>query len=344
MSISDRARLLLALTVLLVATAAWALALGRFGPRHFIPEQKMSAAIAAGTGCDALFGDSRMDAAFDAGSFHRGLRSTGSDRCAVNLAIGATDVSGAYLTLRRYLAAGVVPATVVLGMVGDSLLDPRPLRPEAAVGNNAIHLTWSRSDDVDREIPGLPAGGIGAWDAAFRFLVARATPIGQYQSLLWGRIQQIDRRLAGTAVAVNRFGATGDMAQLGAQLQNGAAERLRASVTGAGPHHGRWFADLQALAAGVGARLIVVELPMPAQYRQAVTDLDESARYREALATDLRAAGASYIDFSHWPGASDQAFMDDLHLGPPGATAFSLALGEALGADHRAAAPRPLVK
>jgi hypothetical protein len=342
MSISDRARLLLALAVLLAVTAAWALGLSWFGPRHFIPEQKMAAAIAIGGGCDAFFGDSRMDAVLNGQSFHGDLRSAGSERCAVDLAIGGTDVSAAALTLRRYLDYGIVPARVVLGMVGDSLLDPPPLRPDKAVGNNAIHLTWSRLSDVAREVPDLPAGGIGAWDAAFRFVVARATPIGQYQSLLWSRIQQIDRRLAGTEAAGNRFGAISDMAQLGAQLQRSAVARLRAALTNAGPHprYGRWFTEIQRLAASVGAKLIVVELPMPERYRQAVTDLDVAARYRQALARDLHAEGAVYLDFSDWARGDDDAFMDDLHLGPPGARAFSLALGVAIGADQSTSAPR----
>jgi len=232
-----------------------------------------------------------------------------------------------------------VPATVVMGMVADSLFDPPPLRADKPVGNNVIHLTWTRPEDLDRELPGFPAGGIATWDAAFRFLWARATPIGQYQSLIWGRVQQLDHRLRGEVLASNRFGATEDMARLGAQLQRGAPERLRAALATSGPLYGRWFSDLRELAARAGAPVVVVELPMRKWFREAVTDLPEAAQYRQALEARLRATGAAYLDFSHWAGATDQAFVDDLHLGPAGAAEFSQALGEALAAVHGAAFP-----
>lgn len=334
MSISERGRLLVAAAVLAGTTAGWVAMLGRLAPRHFIPQQRMAAAVAAGGHCDVFFGDSRMDAAFDPAALRRGYRASGSDRCLVDLAIGATDVSGAYLTVRQYLSAQLVPATVVVGMAGDSLLDPPPLRPENAVGNNAIHLIWSRAADVGREVPGLAGVDIAAWDAAFRFSLARATPLGRYQSLLWSRVQKLDQRLAGTGGAANRFGASGDMAQLEARFRSGAAERLEAALGTRGPLFGRWFDELLALSAKAGAAVTIVELPMPASYRRAVTDLPEAVRYRKLLADQLRARGADYLDFSDWAAADDSVFMDGLHLGPKGAAEFSAVLGAALGAAH----------
>jgi hypothetical protein len=137
----------LATSIMLLACAAMGLRV--YALRHFLPEQKMRLAVGAGDQCIAIFGDSRMDAATDLGAFHSALRATNADRCLAPLALGATDISGIVLTAREYLHRGPHPDLVVIGKVGDSLLGGfEPLRPEGMVGNNAIHLLWSRPSDV----------------------------------------------------------------------------------------------------------------------------------------------------------------------------------------------------
>src|SRR5436190_22382431 len=94
-----------------VATAAVGLVaadrlLGWYGQRHFLPEQQMQAALSGGDGCILILGDSRMAAGLNQPVLHQALSQRGADRCIADLAIGATDVSGAFVAARHYLAAG----------------------------------------------------------------------------------------------------------------------------------------------------------------------------------------------------------------------------------------------
>ena len=100
---------------------------------------------------------------------HQALIPRGADRCIADLAIGATDVSGAFVAARRYLSAGAA-VIAVLGKVEDSLMDPDrdATGPRMMVGNNALHLVWTTPGDVFAEIDGFPFASIAAFDDGLR--------------------------------------------------------------------------------------------------------------------------------------------------------------------------------
>jgi hypothetical protein len=319
----------------LVGVATAALALRTYAVRHFLPQQRMKEAVAAGDGCILTLGDSRMDAAFDAEAFHRGLRAVGPDRCHAALAIGATDAAGHFVTAREYLALGRRPVVAVLGVVGDSLLGPeRPTRPEEMVGNQVIQLAWTAPPDVLEEVPGFPFRDIGAFDAGFRFLADQATPIGRYQSLVGAKVQGLLRRLTGRREEErNRFGALDDMALLEAGLRSRAPERLAEAMRGpASERLGRWFPRTAALIEARDALVVVVELPMRSLYSRGVSDLPQTIAYHAWLAAKLSSDGRRSIDLSREPWVEDGLFADALHIGPKGASLVSEELGRQIGA------------
>jgi hypothetical protein len=311
--------------------------LAHIGPRHFLPEQKLRQAAAGGDDCFLFLGDSRMAAGFDASALRGALRQHAVDRCVVDLAIGASDVSGAFLATRAYLATGRRPHAAVLGSVADFPLGLAvPLQVNEMVGNNAIHLTWTKSRDVFAEVPNFPTGGIATIDQAFRFLALRATPFGRYQSLFVRRLQDLDARLAGsTATDRNRFGALGDMALLESRLRSGAVERLSDALMSSEERRASpWFHALRELLARAGVPLVVVELPMPSAFRRSVTETAPARSYRAWLAANLNASGGAFVDISNPAWLRDGLFEDELHLGTEGAANLSADIGRALATLH----------
>jgi hypothetical protein len=321
----------------LVLVAARGLA--RYAHRHYLPQQQMDRARAAGDGCLLVLGDSRMVAAFDPDALHRPLQAAGRDGCHAQLALGAIQVSGIYLTAREYLAQGRSPRIAVIGKVGDSLLGPQEaLRPEEMVGNNAIHLIWSTPVDVFAEAPGFPLASVDAFDRGFRFLVARATSLGRYQSLVSARIQTLQGALVGAgAQPRNRFGALGDMSLLEDGLRARAPARLQAAMQNLpDERYGGWFRALADLLRARHIPMLIVELPMRSLYRASVTDTGEAIAYQDSLADDLKRHGDALLDLSRAPWVNDQIFVDELHLGGAGAALVSAEIGRCLATTRPA--------
>jgi hypothetical protein len=325
-----------------VVTAVAALVAGDrllawYGHRHFVPEQQLQTALAAGDGCLLILGDSRMAAGLDEATLHDALSRQGADRCIANLAIGATDVSGAFLAARRYLSGGRNPAVAVLGKVDDSLLDPDPDRtgPRMMVGNNALHLVWTTPGDVFAEVNGFPFASVAAFDDGFRFLIARATGLGRYQSLVSVRVQHMQDRLTGAdRGSQNRFGQFADMAALERDLRERAAGRLTAATKDPGDRTA-WFDRLVDVLRSRGARIVVVELPMPAAYRRRISESAAAVEYRRSFTASLAARGAAYVDLGRASWVDDALFADALHLNAAGAARFSRDLGDELSRAAR---------
>jgi hypothetical protein len=312
----------------------------RYALRHHLPEQRMTEGLQAGDGCLVLLGDSRMDAATDLAALHLALRGArrglGHDRCVVQLALGATDVGGMALTARTYLAQGPRPRAVVIGKVGDSLASGvTPLGPEDMIGNNSIHLTWSRPLDVFAEVPGFPLANVGAFDTGFRFLVARSTPLGRYQSLISAKIQSLEAALTGRRPGDrNRFGGLDDMALLEGGLRARPLRQLTAVMSEPEDHRlGPWFGQLVQLLQRQQIPFVVVELPMRRAYRDQVTDTRLAQAYQQWLGEALPPRGGRFIDLAHADWVRDDLFADDLHLNAQGARLASAALGGDL-AEH----------
>lgn len=328
---------LISLATWLVATAALAGGLGWYARRHHLPEQRLSQALAGGDGCIVIAGDSRMDAATDVAALRAGLRAANSDRCVVELSLGAVDVGGVALTVRRYLERGPKPALFVVGKAGDSLVSGfDPVQPEEMIGNNAVHLTWSRARDVLADVPGFPLASVGAFDSGFRLLLASATSLGQYQSLISAKTQALGASLTHAGGAErNRFGALGDMAGLESGLRARAPGRLSAAMAASEARRlGPWFEEIAASLSERKIPFVVVELPMRSTYRTGVMDTPLARSYQAWFAAELPRWGGRLLDLSREAWVADDLFDDDLHLGDKGAALFSNDLGRRVDAGR----------
>jgi hypothetical protein len=303
---------------------------GRYARNHFVPNTTMQRAEAAGTGCVVTLGDSRMAAGIDAPVLREGLRVRGIEVCIAPLAVGALPISGQAMALRRFIRDGQRPVRVILGASTGTLLDDDSPDPSALVGNRAAELAWSDASDVRLYYPGFPFADL---DRGVRFSFARSNALSVYASATWIKTQTLQERLTGAGTrqeAHNRFGSLADMHALLSSFREHATKGL-ARWDG---HYrlSRWFELVQRLVYETGARLTVVEVPMPSSYRADVVNSVAGRRYRAWLQGELARRGDTFLDMSAPQSVRDQHFEDGVHLDEDGARAFSGDLGEQLAA------------
>jgi hypothetical protein len=333
---TPRNALLIALGTFVLALALCDRMLAWYAPRHFIPEARLEAALAKGPGCVVVAGDSRMVAGFDRGELEQALAEKSPAPCLATMAIGALRIQGMQVALREYVERGGRPQLIALGAAEETLLGTaEPLDPAAFIGNEAILLAWSHASDVLAFFPGFPFENVHRFDQGLRFLLARSTAFGTYLSLAWQRIQAFQDRLTGRPLAVNAFGALADMEASGRRMEAAAPPLLESALSRPEPERlDPAFGAILALTRAVNARLVVVELPMPASYRQHVTNAPAGTRYLTWLDAYLRTQGATWVNLTHPPWLSPEHFADFVHLNAEGARLFSRDLGRAIN-QHR---------
>jgi hypothetical protein len=326
------ASLRLAVLVFLLSLIACDRLLARYALGHFIPEQRMRAALEAGPGCVVLAGDSRMVAGIELDTVKRGLEVGGRDDCVASIAIGALPIHGISVAVREYLRRGGRPRTLVLGASEDTLL-PRAIPPDPTgfAGNEAISLAWSEAGDVGRLYPGFPFENVLVFDDGLRFSLARLTGFGTYASLVWQKVQAVQDRVSGRPRATNAFGAVADMDVLAEKMQATALGRLARTMSEPEPNRlDRAYSDIERRAQDAGAHFVVVELPMPDRYRDSVTESDAGRGYRAWFGERVARRAGTFIDLTQPAWRTPAVFGDFLHLNADGARHFSLDLGQAL--------------
>jgi hypothetical protein len=336
--------------VFLAAAAGVDAAFGWYAPRHFLPVQKLARAEAAPGPALVVVGDSRAEAGMDFGALRSRLDRAGVALPLVDLGIGWNDVPGQVVVVRALREKGPPLAGLVMAVAGDGVLEPvRPVDVADLVGNPAVVVALSRPSDVFVHYPGFPLRHL---DPGLRFLFARSCALETYRSLVWVRVQALQDRLvtrpgtAREAGEAGRFGRAGDMAMFEGDLLTRALERFRlARAPGGGWRLGPWFQRLRDDLRRTGTPLILVEMPMPENYRRLVTLTPEGRDVRRWLAGLVAADGGLFLDLSDPDalGLSDRDFPDHLHLSRQGAARFSEALGDHLAAflSARAQADRP---
>jgi hypothetical protein len=322
----------LALVVFFVSVVACDRALAHYAGGHFIPEQRMRAAVAAGPGCIVAAGDSRMVAGINLEVFTQAFRDAGRSECVTSIAIGALQIHGISLAVREYLRRGGKPSALVLAVSEDTLIPlDAPPDPSNFTGNAAISLIWSDVSDLRRLYPDFPGRNLREFDAGLRFLLARETGFGSYDSLIWQKVQSVQDRLTGRPKAMNAFGADADMEALAAKMQATAQRRL--ALTLAKPEEARLdadYVDIERRVHDAGAHLVVVELPMPERYRRTVTESDAGQRYLAWFRERVTRRGDTFVDMTQRAWLSSALFSDFLHLNAEGARRFSEDLGHTL--------------
>jgi hypothetical protein len=300
------------------------LAYGRHARTHFGPNVTVQQAEAAGTGCVVTLGDSRMAAGIDPPALRKALRVRGVEVCIAPLAVGALPISGQAMALRRFMRDGRRPTAVVLGESTGTLLDEGSPDPSVFFGNRAAELAWSEPSDLHIYYPSFPFGDL---DRGVRFWFARSNALSVYASATWIKTQNLQEQLTGNSRREphNRFGSLADMhALLGA-----FREQATAGLAAQNGHYrlNRWFELVQRLVHDGGARLVVIEVPMPSSYRAEVVNSVAGRQYRVWLQNELARSGDAFIDMSAPQSVNDRDFRDGVHLNADGAKAFSADLG-----------------
>jgi hypothetical protein len=300
---------------------------GRYAQKHFGPNVTLDQAEAAGEKCLLTLGDSRMAAGIDPIALRASLRANGADTCVASLGVGALPISGQAMALRRYIADGHKPSVVVVGASVGTLLDEPGPDPDALFGNRAAELAWSIPSDVEVYYPGFPFADL---DRGVRFYFARSNSLSIYSSALWFKTQAIQDRITGKShdEPRNRFGSLADMRA----LLDGFREDALKSLAKWDGHWQLtpWFEMVRDLTHRVGARLVVLEVPMPMRYREELIESPAGQRYSAWLRNQVVRGGDSYVDISDPLSVREEDFSDGVHLGSIGAREFSTDLGRTL--------------
>jgi hypothetical protein len=324
--------LLLQVTAFLTALAGFNALFGRYAPRHFVPTMKLAAAESQPAPSLVFLGDSRADAAMDYRVLRDRLGERGVTLPLDDLGMDAGEVPGQAVLFRALREKKPRIAGLVVCAVGESLIDPpEVIDPDTQVGNSAIVFVLSRPSDVFTHFPGFPFRHL---DPGLRFLFGRSCALEAYKSLIWMKLRvAMDRAVKGpNAGKVNQFGMVRDMVQLAEDLRGRVPTRFRDARTGNGWRLNPWFVRIRDDLRRTGTPMILVELPMPSEYEQAVQRSPEAREFRAWLARQVRADGGLDIDLSDHSllGISDADFPDRLHIGPEGSARLSTVLGDRL--------------
>jgi hypothetical protein len=300
-----------------------------YSARRFIPNQRLAAALNAGNGCVVFSGGSDMVSALDVPAL-LGAWQGAKPPCIADLAFGASSADMRFMAFRKYLAAGMKPAGIVLGFKGHALTDQVELKPGYYTGNNAAVFEWSKLADLGVYYPHL---SFTAFDNSVRFLLFRATAIGAHRQWLWLKVNQLEQRFGLLPkTATNAFGNVEAFLELEAENRT-AALAAREQQASASWHLTPWTAELVARAERAGVSVSFIRLPaLSATERIYFHDAATERRFTSFVEDLARAHGGSYIDLAHAPWMRDSLLMDGLHYTPEGAALISHAVGAELSA------------
>jgi hypothetical protein len=299
--------------------------LAHYAQGHFVPNQVLRSALAAGDGCVVTIGDSRIAAGIDPAALASTFEASRAQACVASLGIGAVGIEGQTLALRAYLSAPRSPRVVVLG--AGPLLPADTIDPSDMAGNAAEELAWSRAADVTDFFPNFPLRYL---DPGLRFSIARTNAIQSYASLVWIKVQGVQSALIGNAPGgpANRFGLIEDMQTLARGFATAATVLLQ---RWAGRwRNSPWFETIRTQTRASGAVLVVVHVPVREIYRRNVNQTALWKSYETWLRADLASHGDVYVDLS---GSLDDGLLEDgVHANALGARLFSRAVGDAIAA------------
>ncbi|MBA3683789.1 MAG: hypothetical protein H0W72_00870 [Planctomycetes bacterium] len=285
-------------------------------------QQALGQARAAGSAHALFFGNSLMAGGCDPEAFAASWRaSTGTGIAAMNLALGQSGPVEHWLLAKTAFAAQPRPRLVVYGFFDTQLTDPCRGGWGDLTGNRALAYSF----------PGEAARfyGDGSTVAHAWYATVGAIPLLSERWSLWSRVESGRRRLEALGMpprADNRFGRAGDFAAFN-QDAEGMHARCRGVVTGDGSFSPP-IAELLRGARSTGARTVLVAMPMPERHRRGFYAQDAWSSYAAWIRDQAALAGGEVVDASDW--LTDDAFVDDVHLGDPGSAAFCTKLAEVL--------------
>jgi len=304
----------LALQLLLAAAALVAInAAVTLMARTSVPRQLLRHGEQSDPATDLFLGNSTMAAALNERVF--AVVKPGRP---LNLALGATGPVEHCLIWRLQSKHRV--ADVYYGFFDSQLTDPLHGTWETLVGNRAMAYYVDPDTAIDYY----------ARESPFKALGMRLTanvPVMVERLAIWSKVEKLRRAIGEIGMPkrdVNRFGRADDFTLLEADSKEFArrCERAVAERQPLSPP----IAEIIDTTRVNGARIRVVEMPMPAEHRRRLNSSHEWRSYRNHVIELIHNAGGDYVDASNW--IDDVGFADNVHLNAAGAAQFSTRLGK----------------
>lgn len=279
------------------------------------------------TETDCVFlGNSLMAAGGDTAAFKSAWTVPNDPPAPVNLALGATTPVEHDLILRRAFDQPVRIKYLVYGFFDDQLNAPASGGWTNLVGNRAFSYYFPR------EAASFYAPG-SDWEI-WKLRCIGHIPMFADRSSFWGKIELMRRWCGDLGMPKqknNRFGRAADFEGLEPKDTASFTQRCEAVVHGQAGFSPA-MRDIFQLARAHGAKVILVEMPMPSKHREIFYTLPAWADLRAYLQSLAAQENAVYISASDWvPDDSD--FEDAIHLDERGAKLFSARLAATISRD-----------
>lgn len=264
-------------------------------------------------------GNSLMEAGFDSAAVERQC----PGKVALNAGLGSSYPVEHLLLLRHALEQHAPLELVLYGFVDLQLMEPPQTSLGDVIGNRAM-LYYFEPDMAARYYRWGPVDRLG-------FGAIRLFPALEERGTLWSKVERFRRGLGAIgmpAQAVNRFGRVQDFAAMEPTSPAAFARECDRAVD---EHRDLSppIADMVRLAQQHGARILMIEMPMPASHIERFYNTPSWQHYRAYLEAVLARHGAGFLDASSWV-QNPQVFADNVHLSSIGAAQFSRQLGAAL--------------
>ncbi len=273
-----------------------------------------------------LLGNSLMEAGVDLDTFDSAWsgRRPGMPgmRAAFSLALGATSPVEHFLILSRALKRPIQPQFIVYGFFDDQLFSPVAGEWSDLEGNRALSYTFP-AQAAELYAP-------GSWMKKGELMIIGSVPMLAERSMVWSRVELLRRRMEDMGMppkTENRFGRVSDFSALEAGDEQ--AFNVRCETALAQAEFSRPVEKIVRLCQSQGARLVLVEMPMPKRHRELFYGAESWHRLQGRTGELAERQGLRYVRASDWVTQA-AGFEDATHLSPEGAKLFSRLLADEL--------------
>jgi hypothetical protein len=272
-----------------------------------------------------FLGNSLVEAGCDVESFRQGWAdgAHGHKISAANLALGATSPVEHYLILKQALQRPIRLKWLIYGFFDDQLNAAPQGKWSELVGNRAFSYYFPNEAAAFY----APGSRFKKWELA----ITAHVPMLAERSSLWGKVELLRRSIEEIGMPrqkVNRFGRVEDFTSLEASDVDSFTQRCNAIVN-RGQDFSAPIQQIVGLARDHGARVILVEMPLPSRHRQVFYSTPAWSNLRARLQSLATENEVVYIPASDWV-KDDQKFEDATHLNEDGARLFSSQLASAI--------------
>jgi hypothetical protein len=282
--------------------------------RNSVPRQLLRQIDRTRGVTDIALGNSLMYSGFDPDAYDRALAA--DPVVAMNAGLGASSVVEHLEILSRALERDDSIRVAIYGFFDFQLTDPPVATVSDLFGNRAISYYAA------------PAIALQFYEMPMRdrieFRLLRHVPVWVDRGVLWSEVEKLRRAMGQVGmppVATNQFGRAADFARLEASSPAEFEKECRFAIDGA-RGLSRPIVQLIADAKAHGARVVIVEMPLPPAHQQEFYSLPAWQKYRKYIADRVRDCGADYVQASNWINDPSE-FQDPLHMTESGAAEFS---------------------